>query len=181
MIGQAVEFALKVIWLMADVLKTLQTDLKSAGYKTELQAADASTKIPHLYVQLRGSRLEIVPVSAVQKAQGVEVDEKVDYLQFWAPLSISVRTEQAAATARLVAHLNAQIPLVGFCLAADAPQVAFRYLMLIEPGKVPSALAREAVETIGFVLDTFTNALKQVASGQHTVEQAIASLASPDN
>jgi hypothetical protein len=161
---------------MAEVLKQLQIHLKAAGYKTELTPPGKGSPLPHLYIDLKDNRLDIVPASAAQASVGLPVEETVDYLQFFVQLPFIVEPAHAAATARLIAHLNAQIPLPGFCLPFDGGQVFFRYLMLIEAGKIAALLAIEAVGTITFLLETFTEALRTVATGQRSVEQAISSL-----
>jgi hypothetical protein len=151
---------------MTKLLERLAKDLEVAGYQAQYQVSDKNQPLPHVLVKLASRQLALALASDAQKSQGEQVDSDVDYLQFFLPLSVAVKQQHVSETGALLAHLNATMPLVGFCLAQERTIVAFRHLMIIERDKVAGAIVAEAVDTIDFLVATYRDNIRDVASGQ---------------
>lgn len=156
---------------MADALQAVQKALKEAGFTSRYEKSNG---LPRILVVFDGLTLEIARASDAQVALGEEVSEKIDYVQCFAILPFSIT--HRAAVAELMAYLNAIIPLVGFCLMRDPLKAAFRYLLIVENQHIAHAALVEAVDTIRFLLKTFSPIVAMVANGERTVAEALAEM-----
>ncbi|MCB9436226.1 MAG: hypothetical protein H6673_04435 [Anaerolineales bacterium] len=156
---------------MADALQELQKALKKADFEARY---DKGKDVPHVYITLDDTTLELARVSDAQAVAGEDAVGEVDYLQCYASLPFAVT--QVTAAAEFMAYLNGIIPLVGFGLMRYPVQAVFRHLLVFESKNFSHATVIEAVDTIQFLLATFGSTLAAVASGQQTVAEALADM-----
>ena len=97
-------------------------------------------------------------------------------LQCFASLRVEVADGAEAELMRVIALVNAKLPLVGFGYLAPQKLAFFRHVLMLSRANqiVTSQLVTESVYMIGYLLNTFAGTITSVAGGQETVDAAIA-------
>lgn len=160
---------------MADLLTTLKQEL--SDWNPQLQPAQGTGSVPHLFVTVGGMTGTIAQISAAQKMLGAEpLPDGVEILQIFVQLPVEMEPDYFAETAQLISIINARIPSLGFIANPKDKKVAFRYMHLISPDKPNLQLLDEALSNLDIVLDIFGDAIRDVATGKRTYEVAVQSL-----
>ena len=90
-----------------------------------------------------------------------------DYLQFYAPLPITVSPDYFEQTAILCEQLNARIPLIGFNLSRfENVTLAFRHMMLMERDYFNPKLVVRTLKLMNFLIDEYAPMINEIATGQ---------------
>ncbi|MGB0562716.1 MAG: hypothetical protein ACPGVO_13075 [Spirulinaceae cyanobacterium] len=160
--------------------------LQKAGFNTQYRPASPDDSVESVIVALPSDQQQFAPFiklsfasSAYQamKRMGdpdLQSDQSIfgdfDHLQFYIPLQVDLRPSTIQEVALVNEKLNANLPLIGFNLEQfQATKLTFRYLMLIEQGKVNLKLVQRAINLIHFLIGEYAPTVAAIANGQKTV------------
>ncbi|HET9058758.1 MAG TPA: hypothetical protein VFN61_02470 [Acidimicrobiales bacterium] len=161
----------------SEALESLAQVLEELGYPSQRLDVHPELPLPTLLVAAPGDEDDDEPVLFNFMFMPIEGTglEHIDLLQVYFSLLEGVSDERRDDIALVVAELNAQLPLgqLGF----QDGEVSLRHMMLLERHQVPSeGLVKEMLAFLLPLRHLLAEAVSAVASGESTVEAALASL-----
>ena len=162
----------------ATAIRCLEEELNEQGFDVTL--VPASTEIPYdvlltpieaLDEQAQGWSLELSFLPTLEEELG-----DTALLQYFAALPVALAEGAEPPLVRLIALINSKLPLVGFGYLEPQKLVFFRHvLMLSRPSPdVSNQLAIETIYMVGYLLNSFAATVTAVATGEESVEVALA-------
>ena len=162
----------------AAAIRHLEEELSEQGFDASLLAASA--EIPYDVV--------LVPIESVEEEAGgwnlelsflPSLEEELGdtaLLQCFAGLPVEVADGAELPLVRLIALINAKLPLVGFGYLEAQKLLFFRQVMMLSRlvQEVSDQLVVESIYMIGYLLNSFAQTFTGVASGKESVEEAVA-------
>ncbi|MFL6278335.1 MAG: hypothetical protein ACJ74G_24385 [Blastocatellia bacterium] len=154
--------------------------LSKQAYQTELQPAGNGVPYDTLLVRIESfeeeNRVWRLELSFLP---GLEGDlERVSILQSFVSLSNQIAEAHGAALNRLLVKLNAKLPVGAFGLLDNHGQLFYKHNAML-PDDSPDAgdqIVQELVPMTTYLIALFSEPLIRVASGQKTVEEALADM-----
>lgn len=106
-----------------------------------------------------------------------EESEDSGLLQCFASLPAQVTEFTESDLLRLIAMLNASLPLVGFGYRESENLPFFRHVLMVSKQDIEASekIVIDAVYLISYLLNNLAPFVTNVASGNHTLQQALAS------
>ena len=142
----------------------------------QVQLAPAAAAVPYdtllVKIELPENRVWQLELSFLPGLED-ELDD-VSILQCYVTLSEHTAEENTAGLERLIVKLNAKLPIGGFGLL-DNPKVLFfkHNSMLPNDNQVASfPIVHELIPMTGFLIETFSEPLIKMATGDATAEEA---------
>jgi hypothetical protein len=156
----------------------LSKDITEDGSPTQLIPASPQAPADQLLVQLEiektGWELNLELAFINDLAQPQSKIENVDFLQFYVQLPFICQPDRIIDVVRFVTLSNNTLPLIGFGCLESQGMVFFRHLRLILDDQVRSDEVIETIFSIKYLIETFGQALKDLADGKKTFEQIVA-------
>ena len=160
---------------MESTLIDLQNYLRAEGATCRMETEAISQ--PMLVVaRASGDRdpLEVSLTEVEGPPGAAEAPPYLRLLQLFCVLPFPIAPAQLEAASQLTALINARVELPGFAVDQLHRRVYYRYMYAFREA-MDGAVVQDLLVATGFLVDAFGTALKRVAAGECSVEDAVRS------
>lgn len=148
-------------------LRTLIEPLRDE-FPAELVPPAGAIDRDQLFVQLpedeegRARRLELIFLPD---------RDGVFFLQYFVPLPYEIRPDRFGDLARLMARINARLPLIGFCLLEELPLACFRCVAPCPDRPLDGEIVVNTAYVALYIVDRFGSIVESLGNGSATLEE----------
>ena len=152
--------------------------LSKEGYQTQLLAAQDGAPYDTLLVRIESfeeeNRLWSLEISFLPGLEN-ELDD-VSILQCFVALSNQLSEDHRPSLNHLIVTINGKLPIGGFGVVDNPKMFFFKHNAMLpnDNDAVSYKILRELIPMTTYLITTFSEPLTKVATGQKTVEEAMA-------